>query len=139
MSTLHFTKPELLWLLPITLLPFISHGIKRFDFPGLEDWPKDVASNFSKDFLLPNVVESFRNEKFDRNIMKEMGKIGLLGPTIKGYGCADVNYVSYGLIMREIERIDSGYRSCASVQSSLVMQSRPQSVMTLNMGDRHRS
>jgi glutaryl-CoA dehydrogenase len=86
-----------------------------------EIYIKDVASNFSKDFLLPNVVHSFRNEKFDRNIMKEMGKIGLLGPTIKGYGCADVNYVSYGLIMREIERIDSGYRSCASVQSSLVM------------------
>ncbi len=86
-----------------------------------EIYIKDAASNFSRDFLLPNVVHSFRNEKFDRNIMKEMGKIGLLGPTIKGYGCADVNYVSYGLIMREIERIDSGYRSCASVQSSLVM------------------
>jgi glutaryl-CoA dehydrogenase len=67
------------------------------------------------------VVSSFRNEKFDKNIMKEMGNIGLLGPTINGYGCAGVNYVSYGLIMREIERIDSGYRSCASVQSSLVM------------------
>jgi glutaryl-CoA dehydrogenase len=53
--------------------------------------------------------------------MKEMGAVGLLGPTISGYGCAGVNYVSYGLIMREIERIDSGYRSCASVQSSLVM------------------
>jgi glutaryl-CoA dehydrogenase len=53
--------------------------------------------------------------------MKEMGNIGLLGPTLNGYGCAGVNYVSYGLIMREIERVDSGYRSCASVQSSLVM------------------
>jgi len=53
--------------------------------------------------------------------MKEMGNVGLLGPTINGYGCAGVNYVSYGLIMREIERVDSGYRSCASVQSSLVM------------------
>jgi len=82
---------------------------------------RDVAFNFSKCFLLPNVVSSFRNEKFDKNIMKEMGNIGLLGPTINGYGCAGVNYVSYGLIMREIERIDSGYRSCASVQSSLVM------------------
>jgi glutaryl-CoA dehydrogenase len=67
------------------------------------------------------VVSSFRNEKFDKNIMKEMGNVGLLGPTISGYGCAGVNYVSYGLIMREIERVDSGYRSCASVQSSLVM------------------
>ncbi len=82
---------------------------------------KELAHNFSKDILLPNIVSSFRNEKFDKNIMKEMGNIGLLGPTINGYGCAGVNYVSYGLIMREIERIDSGYRSCASVQSSLVM------------------
>jgi glutaryl-CoA dehydrogenase len=82
---------------------------------------KDVAYNFSKDMLLPNVVSSFRNEKFDKNIMKEMGNVGLLGSTIHGYGCAGVNYVSYGLIMREIERVDSGYRSCASVQSSLVM------------------
>jgi glutaryl-CoA dehydrogenase len=82
---------------------------------------KDIANNFSKNYLLPNVVDMFRNEKFDKNIMKEMGKLGLLGPTINGYGCAGVNYVSYGLIMREIERIDSGYRSSASVQSSLVM------------------
>ena len=61
---------------------------------------KDVAYNFSKDILLPNVVSSFRNEKFDKNIMKEMGAVGLLGPTINGYGCAGVNYVSYGLIIR---------------------------------------
>jgi glutaryl-CoA dehydrogenase len=82
---------------------------------------KDLAYNFSKDILQPNIVSSFRHEKFDKNIMKEMGNYGLLGPTINGYGCAGVNYISYGLIMREIERIDSGYRSCASVQSSLVM------------------
>lgn len=82
---------------------------------------KDLAKVFSRDILQPNIVSSFRNEHFDKNIMKEMGNIGLLGPTIKGYGCAGVNYISYGLIMREIERIDSGYRSCASVQSSLVM------------------
>ena len=82
---------------------------------------KDLAKVFSRDILQPNIVSSFRNEHFDKNIMKEMGNIGLLGPTINGYGCAGVNYISYGLIMREIERIDSGYRSCASVQSSLVM------------------
>jgi glutaryl-CoA dehydrogenase len=82
---------------------------------------RNVAYNFSKDNLLPNVVSSFRNEKFDKNIMKELGNVGLLGPTINGYGCANVNYVSYGLIMREIERVDSGYRSCVGVQSSLVM------------------
>ena len=82
---------------------------------------KDLAHNFSKDYLLPNVIQSFRNEKFDKNIMKEMGKLGFLGSTIHGYGCPGVNYVSYGLIMREIERVDSGYRSCVGVQSSLVM------------------
>jgi glutaryl-CoA dehydrogenase len=82
---------------------------------------KDLAYNFSQEILLPNILQSFRHEYFNKNIMKEIGKVGLLGPTIHGYGCAGVNYVSYGLIMREIERIDSGYRSCASVQSSLVM------------------
>jgi glutaryl-CoA dehydrogenase len=82
---------------------------------------KELAYNFSKDILQPNIVSSFRNEKFDKNIMKEMGNYGLLGPTINEYGCSGVNYISYGLIMREIERVDSGYRSCASVQSSLVM------------------
>jgi glutaryl-CoA dehydrogenase len=82
---------------------------------------KELANRFARDILQPNIVSSFRNEQFDKNIMREMGEYGLLGPTINGYGCAGVNYVSYGLIMREIERVDSGYRSCASVQSSLVM------------------
>jgi glutaryl-CoA dehydrogenase len=82
---------------------------------------KNIANIFSQNYLLPNVVQSFRNETFDKNIMKEMGKLGFLGSTINGYGCAGINYVSYGLIMREIERVDSGYRSCISVQSSLVM------------------
>ena len=82
---------------------------------------RDMSSDFAKHFLLPTVQKSFRNETFDRSIMKSLGDVGLLGPTIKGYGCSGVNYVSYGLIMREIERIDSGYRSAASVQSSLVM------------------
>jgi glutaryl-CoA dehydrogenase len=80
-----------------------------------------VANTFSENILKPNIVSSFRNELFDKNIIKEMGKTGLLGPTIDGYGAPNVNYISYGLIMREIERIDSGYRSCASVQSSLVI------------------
>src|SRR5439155_3106385 len=62
-----------------------------------------------------------RRERFDREIMTEMGALGLLGPTIEGYGCAGVNYVSYGLVAREVERVDSGYRSAMSVQSSLVM------------------
>jgi glutaryl-CoA dehydrogenase len=82
---------------------------------------KELAYNFSQNILQPNIISSFRHENFDKNIMKEMGKVGLLGPTLNEYGCAGVNYISYGLIMREIERVDSGYRSCASVQSSLVM------------------
>ena len=107
----------------------ISRSIFNYKDPFLlekqltddENSIKDVAYNFSKDILLPNVTSSFRNETFDKKIIKEMGNVGLLGPTINGYGCAGVNYVSYGLIMREIERVDSGYRSCAGVQSSLVM------------------
>jgi glutaryl-CoA dehydrogenase len=113
----------------INLNKFISRSIFNYKDPFLlekqltedEKSIRDLAFNFSKDNLLPNVVSSFRNENFDKNIMKQMGSVGLLGPTINGYGCAGVNYVSYGLIMREIERVDSGYRSCASVQSSLVM------------------
>ena len=62
-----------------------------------------------------------RQEKFDREIMNEFGEMGFLGATLEGYGCAGVNYVSYGLISREVERVDSGYRSAFSVQSSLVM------------------
>ena len=67
------------------------------------------------------VRDAFRNETTDRAIFNEMGELGLLGSTIEGYGCPGVNYVSYGLVAREIERVDSGYRSMMSVQSSLVM------------------
>jgi glutaryl-CoA dehydrogenase len=82
---------------------------------------QNTAHDFAQTALLPRVKHAFRTETFDKNIMKEMGTVGLLGPTLTGYGCSGVNYVSYGLIMREIERVDSGYRSAASVQSSLVM------------------
>jgi len=82
---------------------------------------QETAKQYAQSSLGPRVLESFRNEKFDKNIMKEMGSIGLLGSTINGYGCSGINYVSYGLIAREIERVDSGYRSVMSVQSSLVM------------------
>src|SRR5207248_7156131 len=71
--------------------------------------------------LFPRVLEANRHEHFDREIMSEMGALGFLGSTIEGYGCAGVDYVSYGLIAREVERVDSGYRSAMSVQSSLVM------------------
>ena len=79
------------------------------------------ANEFAQRELQPSVTKSFRNETFDKGIMKTMGECGLLGPTIQGYGCPGTNYVSYGLIAREIERVDSGYRSAMSVQSSLVM------------------
>ncbi|KAF8339417.1 glutaryl-CoA dehydrogenase [Amanita rubescens] len=71
--------------------------------------------------LMPRVLQGWRTEELDHSILPEMGKLGLLGPTISGYGCAGVSSVAYGLIAREIERVDSGYRSTASVQSSLVM------------------
>ena len=70
---------------------------------------------------MPRVLTANREERFDREIMNEMGELGLLGSTIEGYGCAGANYVSYGLVAREVERVDSGYRSAMSVQSSLVM------------------
>ena len=82
---------------------------------------QNMAYDFAQNALLTRVKTGFRNETFDKNIMKEMGDMGLLGATLQDYGCSGVNYVSYGLIMREIERVDSGYRSAASVQSSLVM------------------
>jgi glutaryl-CoA dehydrogenase len=80
-----------------------------------------TAHDYCQDKLLPRVLEANRHERFDREIMNEMGELGLLGATIDGYGCAGMNYVSYGLIAREVERVDSGYRSAMSVQSSLVM------------------
>jgi len=82
---------------------------------------KDQVSNYCKEKLMPRIVQANRNEKFDRQIMNEMGNMGMLGSTIKGYGCPGVSSVAYGLIAREVERVDSGYRSAMSVQSSLVM------------------
>jgi len=82
---------------------------------------KETAANYAQDKLMTRVLDNNRNESFDKNIFKEMGAIGLLGSTIKGYNCPGVSYVAYGLIAREIERVDSSYRSCMSVQSSLVM------------------
>ncbi len=82
---------------------------------------RDSANQYASDRLLPRVKEAYRNERVDDAIFREMGEMGLLGSTIKGYGCPGVDYISYGLIAREIERIDSGYRSMMSVQSSLVM------------------
>lgn len=82
---------------------------------------RDAARAFCQDRLMPRVLEANRREHFDREIMNEFGEQGFLGATLEGYGCAGVGYVSYGLISREVERVDSGYRSAFSVQSSLVM------------------
>ncbi len=82
----------------------------------------DAARQYAREKLLPRVVSAYAEERFDREIMTEMGELGFLGPTLpEEYGCAGVNHVAYGLIAREIEAIDSGYRSAMSVQSSLVM------------------
>jgi glutaryl-CoA dehydrogenase len=83
---------------------------------------RKTARGFAQDYLMPRVTEAFRDEKYDPNLLSEMGKLGLLGPTIpEEYGGAGLGYVAYGLITRELERVDSGYRSSMSVQSSLVM------------------
>lgn len=83
---------------------------------------RDTAHQFSQERLMSRVLEANRHEHFDREIMNEMGEVGMLGATLPAkYGCADVGYVSYGIMAREVERVDSGYRSAMSVQSSLVM------------------
>jgi len=87
-----------------------------YQLSGEESYIRDTAKKYAQDFLKPRILESYRKETFDRTIVKEMGSAGLLGPTLFG-----ASEVSYGLIAREIERVDSGYRSVMSVQSSLVM------------------
>ncbi len=82
---------------------------------------RDTARGYARDKLMPRVLEASRHEHFDPAIMREMGALGLFGSTIKGYGCAGVSHVAMGLICREVEWVDSGYRSALSVQSSLVM------------------
>ena len=82
---------------------------------------RDSTRAYCQEKLLPRIVDANRHERFDREILNEMGALGLLGATLDGYGCAGVNHVCYGLIAREVERVDSGYRSAMSVQSSLVM------------------
>lgn len=82
---------------------------------------RDTAQSYAQEQLAPRVREAYATETTDPGIFREMGELGLLGPTIEGYGCSGVGYVSYGLIAREVERVDSGYRSMMSVQSSLVM------------------
>ena len=82
---------------------------------------RDTVYSYAQEKLMNRILESNRNETFDKSIFTEMGELGILGPTIQGYGCPGVSNIAYGLIAREIERVDSSYRSCFSVQSSLVM------------------
>jgi len=105
-------RPEFVWDDPLLLDDQLSED---------ERLVRDTARQYAQEKLMPRVLEANRHERFDREIMNELGELGLLGATIQGYGCAGVNYVCYGLVAREIERVDSGYRSAMSVQSSLVM------------------
>ena len=118
-ATQHESKPSMLkdkdfnWEDPLGL---------EFELTEDERMVRDTARGFAQDYLMPRVIEAYREEKHDPDMMRAMGKLGLLGPTIpETYGGAGLGYVAYGLIAREVERVDSGYRSVMSVQSSLVM------------------
>jgi glutaryl-CoA dehydrogenase len=106
-------RPNFDWQDPLDLNSLLSEDERMI---------RDAAHEYCQDKLMPRVLEANRDEIFHREIMNEMGELGFLGCTLpEAYGCSDVNYVSYGLIAREVERVDSGYRSAMSVQSSLVM------------------
>jgi glutaryl-CoA dehydrogenase len=105
-------RPSFNWQDPLLLEEELSNEEKMV---------RDSARAYAQEKLLPRIKTAFREERFDREIIPEMGKLGFLGATINGYGCAGVNYVCYGLVAREVECVDSGYRSTLSVQSSLVM------------------
>jgi glutaryl-CoA dehydrogenase len=105
--------PQFNWQDPLNLDSMLSEEERML---------RDSAHQFCQERLMTRVLKANRDEHFDPNIMREMGELGLLGATLPNeYGCSDVSYVAYGLIAREVERVDSGYRSAMSVQSSLVM------------------
>jgi glutaryl-CoA dehydrogenase len=107
------SEPSFAWDDPLDLAGELTEEERRV---------RDTARAYAQDKLAPRILSAYREERFDREIMSEMGALGLLGPTIsEAYGGAGLGYVGYGLIAREIERVDSGYRSALSVQSSLVM------------------
>ena len=108
----HSTRVEFDWSDPLLLERALSEE---------ERLVRETVQAYCQEKLMPRILKAHREEQFDREIMQEMGSLGLLGATIQGYGCAGMSYVCYGLIAREIERVDSGYRSAMSVQSSLVM------------------
>ena len=105
-------KPKFNWADPLMLHEQLSDDERAI---------VEAAHTFCQEKLQTRVLMAARHEKFDREIMNEAGAMGFLGSTIEGYGCAGLSYVAYGLIAREVERVDSGYRSAISVQSSLVM------------------
>ncbi len=106
-------RPQFQWDDPLLLDEQLSED---------ERMVRDAARDYCQDKLMPRILLANREERFDREIMTEMGALGLLGATLpETYGCAGVNYVCYGLVAREVERVDSSYRSALSVQSSLVM------------------
>ncbi|MAG00266.1 MAG: acyl-CoA dehydrogenase [Acidiferrobacteraceae bacterium] len=106
------TRPSFEWQDPLLLDDQLDDD---------ERMVRDSVRRYCQTELMPQVIKANRDEQFDRSIMVEMGALGMLGSTIEGYGCAGLNYVCYGLVAREVERVDSGYRSAMSVQSSLVM------------------
>jgi glutaryl-CoA dehydrogenase len=106
------TRVDFQWQDPLLLEQALSDD---------ERMVQDSINRYCQEQLMPRVLEAHRHERFDREILNEMGELGMLGSTIEGYGCAGLSYVCYGLIGREVERVDSGYRSTMSVQSSLVM------------------
>ncbi len=106
------TKPVFDWQDPLLFREMLTEE---------ERMVQDTAHQYAQEKLMPRVTEAFRHEHTDPEIFREMGELGLLGMTIDGYGCTDMGYVNYGLVAREIERVDSGYRSMMSVQTSLVM------------------
>ncbi len=105
-------KPDFQWDDPLLLSELLNEE---------ECMVRDTAHAYAQDKLLPRIIEANRHETFDPAIMREMGELGLLGAPLEGYGCPGVSYTSYGLIARELERVDSSYRSAFSVQTSLVM------------------
>ena len=105
-------RPVFDWQDPLLLEDLLSEDERMI---------RDSARAFAQERLMPRVRDAFREERVDRELLPELGALGMLGATIHGYGCAGASYVSYGLVARELERVDSGYRSTLSVQSSLVM------------------
>ena len=97
--------------------PLLLDGLLNDD----ELMVRDSVKRYCEEHLQPRILKAHREEYFDREIFNEMGQLGMLGSVIKGYGCAGLNYVCYGLMAREVERVDSSYRSALSVQTSLVM------------------